>query len=113
MAFSWGPSCRQLGRVDGQSGHGRVLCERPRGRRRVRQPEFALGTGLIDPETLRQQATWGNEPASINLLGSIAADALACAIVRAMLSAQTAGTVPSYKDRFPGRLCALSLDART
>jgi L-aminopeptidase/D-esterase-like protein len=63
---------------------------------------FVLGTGLLDLETLKQQAAWGFTPANINLLGSTAADTLARAIVRAMLSAQTVGTTPSYKDRFPG-----------
>ena len=63
---------------------------------------FALGTGLLDLDTLKQQAAWGSMPANINTLGSAAADALARAIVRAMLNAQTVGTVPSYRDRFPG-----------
>lgn len=63
---------------------------------------FVLGTGLLDLETLKQQAAWGFTPANINLLGSTAADTLARAIVRAMLNAQTVGTTPSYKDKFPG-----------
>ena len=63
---------------------------------------FALGTGLLDLDTLKQQAAWGSTPANINTLGAAAADALARAIVRAMLSAQSVATTPSYKDRFPG-----------
>ena len=62
---------------------------------------FVLGTGTIDLDTLKQEATWGFTPANINLLGSTAADTLARAIVRAMLHAETVGTTPSYKDRFP------------
>lgn len=63
---------------------------------------FALGTGLLDLDTLKQQAAWGFTPANINVLGSAAADTLARAIVRAMLSAQTVDATPSYKDKFPG-----------
>lgn len=37
-------------------------------------------------------------------LGAAAADTLAGAIVRAMLAAQTVGTTPSYKDKFPGAM---------
>ena len=63
---------------------------------------FVLGTGLLDLDTLKQQAAWGFTPANINALGSAAADTLARAIVRAMLSAQTVDATPSYKDKFPG-----------
>ena len=63
---------------------------------------FALGTGLLDLDTLKQQAAWGFTPANVNALGAAAADALARAIVRAMLSAETVGTTPAYRDRFPG-----------
>lgn len=65
---------------------------------------FVLGTGLIDLDTLKQEATWGFTPANINLLGSTAADTLARANVRAMLHAETVGTTPSYKDRFPAAI---------
>ena len=63
---------------------------------------FVLGTGLLDLDTLKQQAVWGNTSANINKLGSAAADALARAIVHAMLNAQTIGTVASYRDKYPG-----------
>ena len=63
---------------------------------------FVLGTGLLDLDTLKQQALWGFTPANINLLGAAASDALARAIVRAMLAAQTVGTTSSYRDKFPG-----------
>jgi len=62
---------------------------------------FALGTGQLDLDTLKQQAAWGFMPANINLLGSTAADTLARAIVRAMLNAQTVGATPSFRDRSP------------
>lgn len=62
---------------------------------------FALGTGQLDLDTLKQQAAWGSMPANINVLGSAAADTLARAIVRAMLNAQTVGATPSYKDKYP------------
>lgn len=62
--------------------------------------DFSLGTGELDLDTLKQQATWGNVHA--NKLGSSAADALARAIVHAMLNEQTVGTTTSYQDRFPG-----------
>jgi L-aminopeptidase/D-esterase-like protein len=63
---------------------------------------FVLGTGLLDLDTLKQQAAWGFTPANINVLGAAAADTLARAIVRAMLHAQTVGSTPSYRDKFPG-----------
>lgn len=63
---------------------------------------FVLGTGLLDLDTLKQQALWGFTPANINLLGAAASDTLARAIVRAMLAAQTVGTTSSYRDKFPG-----------
>lgn len=62
---------------------------------------FVLGTGLLDLDTLKQQAVWGNTSANVNKLGSAAADALARAIVHAMLNAESIGTVLSYKDKFP------------
>jgi len=62
---------------------------------------FVLGTGLLDLDTLKQQAVWGNTSANVNKLGSAAADALARAIVHAMLNAQTIGTTASYKDKYP------------
>jgi len=63
---------------------------------------FALGTGQLDLDTLKQQAAWGFTPANVNRLGAAAADTLARAIVRAMLHAQTVGATPSYRDKFPG-----------
>jgi putative pantetheine hydrolase len=63
---------------------------------------FALGTGALDLETLKQEAAWGNLYANVNRLGSAAADALARAVVHAMLNAQTVGPVASYRDKFPG-----------
>jgi L-aminopeptidase/D-esterase-like protein len=63
---------------------------------------FTLGTGLLDLDTLKQQAAWGNTAANVLKIGSAAADALARAIVRAMLSAQTVGPVASYRDKYPG-----------
>jgi len=63
---------------------------------------FSLATGELDPAVLKQQAAWGNMAANVNKIGAAAADALARAIVHAMLSAQTVGTVPSYNDRYPG-----------
>ena len=62
---------------------------------------FVLGTGLLDLDTLKQQAVWGNTSANVNKIGSAAADALARAIVRAILSAETVGTTASYKDKYP------------
>lgn len=62
---------------------------------------FVLGTGLLDLDTLKQQAVWGNVSANVNKLGSAAADALARAIVHAMLNAQTVGTTASYRDKYP------------
>ena len=67
-----------------------------------RDTVFVLGTGLLDLDTLKQQAAWGFTPANINVLGAAAADTLARAIVRAMLHAQTVGSTPSYRDKFPG-----------
>jgi len=63
---------------------------------------FVLGTGLLDLDTLKQQAAWGYTPANVNALGSAAADTLARAIVRAMVNAQTIGPVASYRDKYPG-----------
>jgi L-aminopeptidase/D-esterase-like protein len=62
---------------------------------------FALGTGELDLDTLKQEAAWGNLYANVNRLGSAAADALARAVVHAMLNAQTVGPVASYRDKFP------------
>lgn len=62
---------------------------------------FVLGTGLLDLDTLKQQAVWGNTSANVNKIGSAAADALARAIVRAILNAETVGTTASYKDKYP------------
>jgi L-aminopeptidase/D-esterase-like protein len=62
---------------------------------------FALGTGLLDLDTLKQKAAWGNTAANVMFLGSAAADALSRAIVHAMLDAQTAGPVASYRDKYP------------
>jgi L-aminopeptidase/D-esterase-like protein len=62
---------------------------------------FTLGTGLLDLDTLKQQAAWGNTAANVLKLGSAASDAVARAIVRALLSAQGVGSVPSYRDRYP------------
>jgi L-aminopeptidase/D-esterase-like protein len=62
---------------------------------------FVLGTGLLDLATLKQQAVWGNEAANVSKLGAAAADALARAIVRALVNAETVGTVASYRDRYP------------
>lgn len=62
---------------------------------------FVLGTGKLDLDTLKQVATWGNTSANVNKLGSAAADALARAIVHAMINAQTVGPVASYKDKYP------------
>ncbi len=63
---------------------------------------FSLATGELDPAVLKQQAAWGNMEANVNKIGSAAADALARAIVHAMINAETVQTVPSYKDKFPG-----------
>jgi L-aminopeptidase/D-esterase-like protein len=63
---------------------------------------FVLATGLLDLDSLKQQAMWGYMPANVNLLGSAAADTLARAIVRAVLNAQTVGNVASYRDKYPG-----------
>ena len=62
---------------------------------------FALGTGVLDLDTLKQQAAWGNTAANVLKLGSAASDAVARAIVHAMLAAQGVGSVPSYRDRYP------------
>jgi L-aminopeptidase/D-esterase-like protein len=63
---------------------------------------FALGTGVLDLDTLKQQAAWGNTAANVLKLGSAAADAVSRAIVHAMLAAQTVGGVASYHDKYPG-----------
>ncbi len=63
---------------------------------------FVLATGLLDLDTLRQKALWGNIAADVSVIGSAAADALARALVRGMLAAQTVGSVPSYRDKYPG-----------
>ena len=63
---------------------------------------FSLATGELDPAVLKQQAAWGNMAANVNKIGGAAADALARAIVHAMLNAQTVGEVPCYKDKYPG-----------
>jgi L-aminopeptidase/D-esterase-like protein len=62
---------------------------------------FALATGELDPAVLRQSSAWGNAAANVTKVGAAAADALARAIVRAMLSAESAGEVPSYRDKYP------------
>lgn len=62
---------------------------------------FALGTGELDLEILKQEAAWGNTFANVNRLGSAAADALARAVVHAMLNAQTVGPAASYRDKYP------------
>jgi L-aminopeptidase/D-esterase-like protein len=62
---------------------------------------FTLATGLLDLDTLKQQAVWGNTAANVLKIGAAASDALARAIVHAMLSAQTVGSVPSYRDKYP------------
>lgn len=62
---------------------------------------FVLGTGLLDLDTLKQQAVWGNTSANVTKLGSAAADVLARAIVHAMLNAQSIGTTASYRDKYP------------
>ena len=63
---------------------------------------FSLATGELDPAVLKQQAAWGNMAVNVNEIGGAAADALARAIVHAMLNAQTVGEVPCYKDKYPG-----------
>ena len=63
---------------------------------------FTLATGLLDLDTLKQQAAWGNTAANVMKIGSAAADALARAIIHAMLNAQTVGSVASYRDKYPG-----------
>jgi L-aminopeptidase/D-esterase-like protein len=63
---------------------------------------FSLATGELDPAVLKQQAAWGNVAANVNKLGAAAADALARAIVHAMLNARTVGDVPCYMDKYPG-----------
>jgi L-aminopeptidase/D-esterase-like protein len=63
---------------------------------------FSLATGELDLGTLKQEAAWGNMAANVNKIGSAAADALARAIVHAMLNAQTIGAVPCYRDKYPG-----------
>jgi len=62
---------------------------------------FVVATGELPTSTLMSQAAWGNAPANVMKLGAAAADTLARAIVHAMLNAQTAGTVPSYRDKYP------------
>jgi L-aminopeptidase/D-esterase-like protein len=62
---------------------------------------FCLATGEIDPAVLKQEAAWGNMAANVNKLGAAAADALARAIIHAMLNARTVGNVPCYKDKYP------------
>ena len=62
---------------------------------------FALATSLTDLDTLKQQAAWGNIAADVTKIGSAAADAVSRAIMHAMLNAQTVGSVPSYRDRYP------------
>jgi L-aminopeptidase/D-esterase-like protein len=62
---------------------------------------FTLGTGLLDLDTLKQKAVWGNTAANVTVLGMSAADVLARAIVRAVVNAQSVGDVKSYKDKFP------------
>jgi L-aminopeptidase/D-esterase-like protein len=64
---------------------------------------FALSTGQIKLQTLPDQATWGNIPASINRIGSAAADTVSRAIVHAMLAAKTIpDCLTSYCDKYPG-----------
>jgi L-aminopeptidase/D-esterase-like protein len=63
---------------------------------------YALATGILDLDTLKQQAAWGNTAANVMKIGSAAADAVSRAIVRAMLNAQTVGGVASYHDKYPG-----------
>ena len=62
---------------------------------------FTLATGLLDLDTLKQQAVWGNTAANVLKIGAAASDALSRAIVHAMLNAQTVGPVPSYRDKYP------------
>jgi L-aminopeptidase/D-esterase-like protein len=62
---------------------------------------FTLAMGLLDLDTLKQQAVWGNTAANVMKIGAAASDALARAIVHAMLNAQTVGPVPSYRDKYP------------
>ncbi|RPJ11752.1 MAG: peptidase S58 family protein [Deltaproteobacteria bacterium] len=62
---------------------------------------FSLATGELDPAVLRQEAAWGNMAANVNKLGGTAADALARAIVHAMLNARTVGDVPCYREKYP------------
>jgi L-aminopeptidase/D-esterase-like protein len=64
---------------------------------------FTLATGQKKLKELADHATWGNIPASINRIGSAAADTLSRAIVHAMLAAETVpGCVKSYCDTYPG-----------
>jgi L-aminopeptidase/D-esterase-like protein len=63
---------------------------------------FSLATGQLDPAVLKQEAAWGDMAANVNKIGGAAADTLARAIVHAMLNARTVGTVPSYRDKYPG-----------
>jgi L-aminopeptidase/D-esterase-like protein len=63
---------------------------------------FALGTGILDLDTLKQKAAWGNTAANVLQLGSAAADAVSRAIVHAMLAARTVGEVASYHNKYPG-----------
>ncbi len=64
---------------------------------------FALATGEIKLQTLPDQATWGNIPASITRIGSAAADTVSRAIVHAMLASETIpGCLTSYCDKYPG-----------
>ena len=64
---------------------------------------FTLATGQIRLQTLPDQATWGNIPASITRIGSAAADTVSRAIVHAMLAAKTIpDCLTSYCDKYPG-----------
>jgi len=63
---------------------------------------FVLGTGMLDLDTLKQKAVWGNTSANVSMLGAAAADTLSRAIVHAMLNAETVGTTASYRDKYPG-----------
>jgi L-aminopeptidase/D-esterase-like protein len=63
---------------------------------------YTLATGLLDLDTLKQQAAWGNSAANVMKIGSAAADAVSRAIVHAMLNAKTVGPAGSYHDKYPG-----------
>ena len=63
---------------------------------------FSLATGELDPAILKQEAAWGIMAANVNKIGAAAADALARAIVHALLNARTVGDVPCYQDKYPG-----------